>query len=582
MKRMTLGTIALLGALAVVTVKLPSLLVEQPGAATERGGAAAGGDPLVPLPTLESVSPLVIDRGSPSPLDPVPLSLPGLAAGHGDLQKAWAEKEQPDACLDDASRRGTAVEAASGLRSEGRVPDGAADDGQAVAATGARMGLWMNQPGWESPSAPNPVPTPVSAGSPVPEGAAASSPGQRPEYRQGSRPDPTDDGKPTGLLAGLLEGAHTSGNGSSAPAAGATSRGLGASSGVPEGGEVRQGFVVLEEAARRHPLWAELAAVEQEMDACKAEWRREVDSSYLTEQDIDRCYAAAERMVLASAARGDGDRAGDGGAPHAGALVSELEETEARLREETEHRIEAYAAEVKARLDDDLYAERARLNQELDEFKDRTLREYYLSIFNAQLRLRLLKLPEDERKALQEKIAKLTLDMETKIDSKARDQDAAFAAYAEKRCAEAEAEIAAFRTKEEGRLSEKLASERAKLERSLAELLKGADSSLREGTQQWSEEVVRRARIELAATRERIARDLAAKEADFTARYGRLQARRDALYKAICDDIRAATRELGADTGMKVSVLEQSTPAPAAASQASNVTEEVLGIIRNR
>ncbi|MEW6107383.1 MAG: hypothetical protein AB1563_13670, partial [Bacillota bacterium] len=79
-----------------------------------------------------------------------------------------------------------------------------------------------------------------------------------------------------------------------------------------------------------------------------------------------------------------------------------------------------------------------------------------------------------------------------------------------------------------------------------------------------------------------IAREFAAKEAAFTERYGKLQARRDALYRAICDDIRAAARELEAGAGMKVSVLEHGAPTPASAGQAEDVTENVLEIIRNR
>ena len=572
MKRITLGTIALLGALAVVTVKLPSVLLGQAGTGIEScDDAVAKGDSLVSFQSLKDVSPLVIKRENPSLPALASLSLPGLATEHGEPQNAWAAKQQPGVSLDEAVEQGAAVEVAGRLCAEEGAPDRGADLDRAALVPDARMGQWMHRPGW--------VTSPVSVSDlPVPERDPGLSPGLQPGGEPGGSPKTGDDARPAEPIGGV----DASDRGSSAPVAGAPPQFPAASGGATGGREARRGFVVLEEAARRHPLWAELAAVEQEMDACKAEWRREVDTSGLTEEDIDRCYAAAERLLLASAARGDDDRADDGGAAYAGTLVNRLKEMEARLWDEARRRVEAHAAEVRAKLDDDLYAERARLNQEFDEFKDKTLKEYYLSLFNTQLRLKLLKLPEDERKALQEKLAKLTVEMEMKIDAKAREHDAAFAAYAEKRRAEAEAEIAAFRNKEERSLSEKLAGERAKLEKSLADLLRGTDSSLREETEKWREEAVRRAGIELAARRDQIAREFAAKEAAFTERYGTLQARRDALYTAICDDIRAAARELEAGAGMKVSVLEHGAPTPAGAGQAEDVTEKVLEIIRNR
>ena len=577
MKRLTLGTIALLGALAVVTVKLPSVLLGPAETGIEgRDGAVAKRDSLVSFQGLKDglkdVSPLVIKRENPSIPALASLSLPGLATEHAEPQNAWAAKEQPGVSLGEAAEQGTAVEVPGRLRAEEGALDRGADLGRAVLGPDARMGLWMHRPGRATP------PPVLVSDLPVPERDSGLSPGLRPGDEPGGGSETGDDATPAEPVGGV----DASDRGSSAPVAGAPPQVPAASGGATGGGEARRGFVVLGEAARRHPLWAELAAVEQEIDACKAEWQREVDASGLTEEDIDRCYAAAERLLLASAARGEDDRADGGGAAYAGTLVNRLKEMEARLWDEARRRVEAHAAEVRAKLDDDLYAERARLNQEFDEFKEKTLKEYYLSLFNAQLRLKLLKLPEDERKALQEKLAKLTVEMEMKIDAKAREHDAAFTAYAEKRRAEAEAEIAAFRSKEERSLSEKIAGERAKLEKSLADLLGGTDSSLREETEKWREEAVRRARIELGARQDQIAREFAAKEAAFTERYGKLQARRDALYRAICDDIRAAARELEAGAGMKVSVLEHGAPAPAGAGQAEDVTEKVLEIIRNR
>ncbi|MDI7247457.1 MAG: hypothetical protein QME92_08330 [Bacillota bacterium] len=563
MKRMTLVTIALLGVLAVVTVKLPSaILGPGPGIEGHDSAAAVKGSSPVSFRGLPNISPLVIKRGDPSlPATFAPLSTARPGPGQAVPQNVHIAEASEDAGrpvpaapvpemdlgispdMRAAGKPGSGLEIRDVARSDGAVPGLVSSDPVSGSAPGSGSGV---------------------------ESDSDSCPG--PDFGSGSG-------------SGSSSGSRSR---SSAPAAGAPPETPTAPGGVMDGGGVRHGFVVLDEAVRRHPLWAELASVEQEMDACKAEWQREVDASCLTQEDIDRCYAAAERLLLVPVARGGssgrdgGDGDGDASAAYAGTLVKRLKEMEARLRNEAERRVEAHAGEVSARLEDDLYAERARLNREFDEFKEKTLKEYYLSLFNTQARLKLLKLPEEERRALQEKLAKLTVEMEMKIDAKARENDAAFAAYAEKRRAEAEADAAAFRNREEQELSGKLAGERARLEKSLAGLLSATDLSLREDAQAWCDEAVRRARTELAARRDRIARDFAAKEEAFTEKYTKLQQRRDALYRTVCDDIRAAARELEVAAAMKVSVLERGAKRPAGTGEDEDVTERVLAIIRNR
>ncbi|MGE5584666.1 MAG: hypothetical protein ACM309_03870 [Bacillota bacterium] len=550
MKRMTLGTIALLGALAVVTVKLPSAILG-PGSGIEGHDSAAAvkGSPSASSEGLPDISPLVINRGDPS----LPATFAPLFTARPGPGQTVPQNVHTAEASEDAGRPVTAAP----------VPEiylGVSPDVEAAGKPGS--GLETR----DSAMSGGAVPGLVSS-----DPISGSAPGSGLE----SDTDP-DSGS-----------VRTPGSGSgsrsrpSAPAAGAPPETPTAPGGVMDGGGLRHGFVVLDEAIKRHPLWAELASVEQELDACKAEWQREVDASCLTQEDIDRCYAAAERLLLTPVARG-GSSDGDASTAYAGTLVKRLNEMEARLRNEAERRVEAHAGEVSARLEDDLYAERARLNREFDEFKEKTLKEYYLSLFNTQARLKLLNLPEEERKALQEKLARLTVEMEMKIDAKARENDAAFAAYAEKRRAEAEADAAAFRNREERELSGKLAGERARLENSLAGLLNATDLSLREDAQAWCDEAVRRARTELAARRDRIARDFAAKEEAFTEKHTKLQQRRDALYRTICDDIRAGARELEVAAAMKVSVLERGAKPPAGTGEDEDVTERVLAIIRNR
>ncbi|MFZ5925573.1 MAG: hypothetical protein ACOYW4_10045, partial [Bacillota bacterium] len=349
-----------------------------------------------------------------------------------------------------------------------------------------------------------------------------------------------------------------------------------------EAGKPRAGFVLLDVAMRRHPLWGELAALEQEMEACKADWQRQVDASHVTEDDIAACYEAGAKALTNGTTKGR-EIVQASASICADALKKELQDIEARLKEEATRRIEARASEVRAKLDDDLYAERGRLNQEFDTFKEKAFKEYYISLFNIQMKLKLLKLPEAERKSLQEKLANLTAEMQVKIEARQREVDAAFAAYAEKRRAEAEAEIEEFRTDQERNVSLKLKEEQARLEKSLRDRLLAMDLSLPADAEKWREEAVRRAKIELSARREQIAREFAAKEAAFTARWEKLKARRDEIYARIQDDIRKAAHEVERSKGIKVTVLDSSEAARARATPGgSDLTEQVLKVVRDR
>ncbi|MFZ5925572.1 MAG: hypothetical protein ACOYW4_10040, partial [Bacillota bacterium] len=102
MKRITLGTVALLGVLAVVTVKLPSVLVDP----RFRGYSAVSsrGRPLALSQDLKPVTPLVVAKGVPSlpPLEPGPLDSLDLRAAPRDLGKT-AGSPPPEGLHTDAS-----------------------------------------------------------------------------------------------------------------------------------------------------------------------------------------------------------------------------------------------------------------------------------------------------------------------------------------------------------------------------------------------------------------------------------------------------------------------------------------------
>ncbi len=342
----------------------------------------------------------------------------------------------------------------------------------------------------------------------------------------------------------------------------------------------RTGFVLVDVAMRRHPLWSELSSLDQEMDACRADWQRQVDAYRITEADIAECYEAGARVVLGRAANGGQiERASE--TIYADALARELAEIESRLEEEAADRVEAKAAETRTQLEDRLYAERARLNQELDTFKDSAFREYFLSLFNIELRSRLLKLPEEEQRQLEEKRAGLIREMEARIAAKQEEVEAAFAAYSEREKAAAEANIEGFRDQQERFVAEEIRKERARLERGLAARILAMESSLPADGEKWREEVARRAMIVLSTRRERLSREFAAREAAFVETWESLKARRDALHARILEDIRRAAREIEGTRGMSVTIVESSAPGqemPAG----QDLTEQALQVIRDR
>lgn len=627
MKRITLGTVALLAVLAVVTVKLPSVLVAPHSG--ERGTASGKGRSLVLSQDMKPVTPLVVTRGVPSlpPLEPGLLDSHSLAsdAQRADLEKAAEDASQDRLSLDypplpspDDSLLayvGETCPVEYDIRPHGTTePEQATETSRQAQGTGARgvpSPREADLPRQESLRLAGTSQAPADSSksdAADPSDAAASSETADSDERGAGAHDKTEAGASNGIdtehllrkllgeisitLAGVPSPGLSVANAAQAPREPAESRGLRNIPAVSPGqqslrdsGEAEKpqtGFVLLDVAMRRHPSWGELAILEQEMDACKADWQRQVDSSHLTEVDIAACYEACAKALANGAARGR-EIVQASASIHADVLERELQDIETRLREEAARRTEARASEVRAKLDDDLYAERGRLNQEFDTFKDKTFRECFLSLLNIQMKLKLLKLPEVERKALQEKLANLTAEMQVKIEAKQREVDAAFAAYAEKRRAEAEAEIEEFRTDQERHVSLKLKEEQDRLERGLRERLLAMDLSLPADAEEWQEEAARRAKIELSARLEQLAREFAAREAAFTEKWEKLKARWDAIYAWIQDDVMKAAREVERSKGIKVTVLGPSEAVGARATpDGCDLTEQALKIIRDR
>ena len=88
---------------------------------------------------------------------------------------------------------------------------------------------------------------------------------------------------------------------------------------------------------------------------------------------------------------------------------------EASLVEEAEQRVEAKRMELQAGLEDRLYAKQAELNNEFDEFRDKVVKETYLSIVNIQMKLQLLELSDDERSALEQELSGIKDEVQSRL-----------------------------------------------------------------------------------------------------------------------------------------------------------------------
>ncbi len=339
------------------------------------------------------------------------------------------------------------------------------------------------------------------------------------------------------------------------------------------------GYVLLDQVMKKHPLWIESVRIEREIETCKSRWRSYVDASGLTEGDVLKCIDTAgqvlEEQVLLDP---------DGGfklTDYPGALESRLALMETSLIEEADARIEAKRMELQARLEDRLYAEKARLNNEFDEFQDRVVKESYLTIINIQMKLQLLQLPDAKRDALEEELRHLTDEVEAKLDAKRKAQDDIYALYEAKETAEDEEKLARYRGEQANWVDSRLQEERERVAKEVEGLFSDTLPIGAGDLEMRQDKVSRRGLIELSTRRAEIAQEFKVREAQFTKELGELTASRDETEDRIRRDIHSAVSAFRDKMGINMELVEDNSEAGEAQSFGIDMTSDIIRIIRN-
>ncbi len=341
----------------------------------------------------------------------------------------------------------------------------------------------------------------------------------------------------------------------------------------------KAGYVLVDEVVKRHPLWMEQVRIEREIDASKSRWQSYVDASISAEEGIAQCIDVAAHIldgqVLAS--RGEGLES----AEYSGLLESKLALIEASLVEEAEQRVEAKRMELQAGLEDRLYAKQAELNNEFDEFRDKVVKETYLSIVNIQMKLQLLELSDDERSALEQELSGIKDEVQSRLDAKRKELDEVYAAYSGNEIAKSEELLSRFREEQASWVASELERERQRMTEELECLLDACLPANADGLSLMQEGISMRGLAELSTRREEVFQEFKAREAQFIQELEELSGRRDEIEDAIRKDIYSAVAALRDETGVTIELIDGDYEAGDLDASGVNMTSEIIRIMRN-
>ncbi|HHV63267.1 MAG TPA: hypothetical protein GXX51_11600 [Firmicutes bacterium] len=316
-------------------------------------------------------------------------------------------------------------------------------------------------------------------------------------------------------------------------------------------------FVDMTRALEGHPGWGKIRAIEREMEESKAKWQDYVDNSLLTEQDINAYYARVKARLEEEAREVEKKRSASV-QNEAAAMAKKIDRYKDDVRAAVDQKVQAQAEILRQQVEDDLYAEQGRLNNEFDEFKKEIARGYYLPMLNLQLKLKLAQLKEVERKALEAELERLQSEMEGQIRSKDEELKKRYEQYANERWQQAEEQLEAFRAEEAKAAADMVARYGAELEREFESKVKLVDEKLSKDAQNHREEIIREANAELQARQAELGSRLAAEEERFRRRYDALREERAALEAEMRKEIETAARAIAAARGLDVHFIEGS------------------------
>ena len=327
--------------------------------------------------------------------------------------------------------------------------------------------------------------------------------------------------------------------------------------GIPEPGSLGVGgkyFVLLDNVIKAHPLWVEVVRLDNDIEACKEQWRTYVDESVSTEEDIFQCLGEAEE-VLGECTAVDSNKS-----PVLSGFSDVFEPglafIESSLSEEIRIRIETKRNEIKSSLEDKLYAERARLNNKFDKFKDRVIKETYVTVINIKMKLQLLDLSEDERVSLEKELESVNNIIEERLGSEQKALDDIYKEYEAWEIAAAEEELIRYENEQVAWMYSELEKERERLSKEIKNMFSGMDNNDLKIPDAWKEEVYRRRLIELSERYTKTSEEFKKKEIRFAEELEDLTSRREQAKERIMGDIRDAILNLEIGLGISIETVE--------------------------
>lgn len=298
-------------------------------------------------------------------------------------------------------------------------------------------------------------------------------------------------------------------------------------------------YVCLDQLFQAHPEWVELQRIRRDISALEEEWRGFVDSFQLISGYEEGLYSSMGAFLSAASGREDDH----GGAiatseEHGETIIARrLRQFEEDIRSDINNKVSERARELAIQVEDELFAERGIVNHEIELISKQVEREYLPRMFDLQLKLSLLDLPQSEKDKIGRELLHLEKEMKDKIAEKSKPFEEQFARVAESKRKAAEAELAQYRSTLEEEADRLVQEERIRLLGQSNIAVRSRESALDEGAARGIDEMKAR----LYAERER---RLEAGRKDFEAARSWFEGR----HKALVDQEARLACEIEADT----------------------------------
>jgi len=346
----------------------------------------------------------------------------------------------------------------------------------------------------------------------------------------------------------------------------------------------RVAVVDLQRAARAHPRWPEVQALDRRIGEIQAELAAQQPPQVpLPRIDLSqelRAEAAREAAQLQLEYRKQLDQEV---AALQEAAKRELAAYVATLRADQESRLRAKRAELEAQLKQAVQAKQQEIARDNEQFQLQTLEQYRLPLLNLRLKLETGAQDKQQSDRLNAQLQSLVKERDGKIAAHEKANQKAFQDFQEQQVQASNQELAAYQQQlaEEGRtlVDQKAAEINARLRSQVAsrqaELQAQLNARLQQDMKAREQVLVAGARAEVARAREQALGALRARDAALRAQLQAVQAQRARLLESIMADLRVEAAALAQQQGWDL-ILTQTI----ATVDATDVTDALIARVR--